>query len=92
MKDNDTKAIVMVGEIGGEDEQAAADYIKRKATKPIVGFIAGKTAPKEKRMGHAGAIISSGATTAEAKIDVLKDAGVDVVDFPDEVPLALKKE
>lgn len=91
MKDDETKAIVMVGEIGGEDEQAAAEYIKSKATKPIVGFIAGKTAPKEKRMGHAGAIISSGASTAEAKVEVLTKAGVSVVDLPDEIPAVLTK-
>lgn len=92
MKDTETKAVVMVGEIGGEDEQIAAEYIKTQATKPIIGFIAGKTAPKEKRMGHAGAIISSGATTAEAKIQVLKSAGVAVADFPDEIPALLKQK
>lgn len=91
MKDKETKAIVMVGEIGGEDEQAAAEYIKKHSQKPIVSFIAGKTAPKEKRMGHAGAIISSGANTAEAKIKVLQDAGVAVADFPDEVPGLIQK-
>jgi len=91
MQDKDTKAIVMVGEIGGEDEQTAAQYIKTKATKPIVAFIAGKTAPAGKRMGHAGAIISSGDTTAEAKIKVLKDAGVAVADFPDEIPQMIEK-
>ena len=92
MKDTETKAIVMVGEIGGEDEQAAAEYIKKNTSKPIVGFIAGKTAPKEKRMGHAGAIISTGATTAEAKIEVLQKAGVAVADFPDEIPKLLEQK
>ena len=92
MKDDETKGIVMVGEIGGEDEQAAAEYIKAKATKPIVGFIAGKTAPKEKRMGHAGAIISSGTSTAEAKVEALTKAGVTVADLPDEIPAILKKK
>ncbi len=87
--DPQTQGIVMVGEIGGEDEQIAAQLIKSKVTKPIVGFIAGRTAPKGKRMGHAGAIISSGDTTAESKIRVLKEAGVVVVDFPDEIPAAL---
>lgn len=86
MKDSDTKAIVMVGEIGGEDEQAAAQFIKAKGTKPVVGFIAGKTAPPGKRMGHAGAIISSADTTAESKVRILRNAGVHVVDFPDEIP------
>lgn len=92
MKDDETKAIVIVGEIGGEDEQAASEYIKSKGTKPIVGFIAGKTAPKEKRMGHAGAIISSGTSTAEAKIEALTKAGVTVVDLPDEIPAILKNK
>jgi succinyl-CoA synthetase alpha subunit len=89
MQDPDTQGIVMVGEIGGEDEQGAAQWIQSKAAKPIVGFIAGRTAPKGKRMGHAGAIISSGDTTAESKIRVLKEAGVVIVDFPDEIPAAL---
>ncbi len=92
MKDDETKGIVMVGEIGGEDEQAASEYIKKNATKPIIGFIAGKTAPKEKRMGHAGAIISSGTSTAEAKIEALTKAGVIVADLPDEIPALLKKK
>ncbi len=91
MQDNDTKGIVIVGEIGGEDEQLAAQYLKAKATKPVVGFIAGKTAPEGKRMGHAGAIISSGDTTAAAKVRVLRDAGVTVVDFPDEIPAVFQK-
>jgi len=91
MKDKETKGIVMVGEIGGGDEQAAAAYIKSKGTKPVVGFIAGRTAPEGKRMGHAGAIISSGESTAEAKRKVLADAGVKVVDFPDEIPSFFKK-
>lgn len=86
MKDEETKGIVLVGEIGGEDEQIAAEYIKTRVTKPVVGFIAGKTAPAGKRMGHAGAIISSGDTTAQAKVDVLKNAGVLVADYPDEIP------
>lgn len=90
MQDDQTKGIVLVGEIGGEDEQIAAQYIKKEATKPAVGFIAGRTAPAGKRMGHAGAIISTGETTAEAKRKVLKAAGVTVVDFPDEIPAVLK--
>jgi len=91
MKDDETKGIVMVGEIGGEDEQIAAEYIKNNVTKPVVGFIAGRTAPAGKRMGHAGAIISSGDSTAEAKRNVLKEAGVTVVDFPDEIPAVFQK-
>ncbi len=89
--DPETKGIVLVGEIGGGDEQLAAEYIKVNVKKPIVSFIAGKTAPEGKRMGHAGAIISSGDTTAAAKIKVLTDAGVTIVDFPDEIPTALKQ-
>lgn len=92
MKDPETKGIVMVGEIGGQDEQAAAEYIKKNATKPIVGFIAGRTAPPGKRMGHAGAIISSGDSTAEAKRQMLKNAGVTVVDVPDEIPAIFKEK
>lgn len=87
--DPQTKGIVMVGEIGGGDEQTAADYIKKNVTKPVVSFIAGRTAPAGKRMGHAGAIISSGDSTAEAKMATLTNAGVTIVDFPDEIPQAL---
>lgn len=88
--DPHTKGIVIVGEIGGGDEQLAAEYIKKNVKKPIVGFIAGRTAPKGKQMGHAGAIIASADSTAEAKIAVLRSAGVEVVDFPDEIPAAFK--
>ncbi len=91
-KDEATKGIVMVGEIGGEDEQIAAEYIKKEVHKPVVGFIAGRTAPAGKRMGHAGAIISSGDSTAEAKREVLKEAGVSVVDFPDEIPAVFQSK
>ncbi len=87
--DPDTNGIVMVGEIGGGDEQTAADFIKAHVKKPVVAFIAGRTAPAGKRMGHAGAIISSGDSTAEAKMQMLRDAGVTVIDFPDEIPQAL---
>ncbi len=92
MKDPETQGIVMVGEIGGEDEQTAAEFIKSKVTKPVVGFIAGKTAPKGKRMGHAGAIISSADTSAENKVRVLREAGVTVVDLPDEIPRILSEK
>jgi len=92
MKDDETKGIVIVGEIGGEDEQIAAEYLKKEVSKPVVGFIAGRTAPPGKRMGHAGAIISSGDTTAEAKRSILTDAGVTVVDFPDEIPAFIKEK
>lgn len=87
--DPQTEAIVMIGEIGGRAEIEAAEYIKTAVTKPVVGFIAGATAPKGKRMGHAGAIISGGGDTAEAKIAALKDAGVTVVDVPSDIGNAL---
>lgn len=90
-RDPETKGIVMVGEIGGQDEQLAADFIKSNIKKPVVGFIAGRTAPPGKRMGHAGAIISSGESTAEAKRKILQNAGVSVVDVPDEMPAIFKK-
>jgi succinyl-CoA synthetase alpha subunit len=84
--DPDTRAVVMCGEIGGEDEEAAARYIGEHMDTPVAGFIAGRTAPPGKRMGHAGAIVSgSGTGTAESKIDALNDAGVPVGDTPEEV-------
>jgi len=80
--DPETEAIIMVGEIGGADEEAAADYIKHHVTKPVAGYIAGQTAPKGKRMGHAGAIISGGSGKAEDKIQALEKAGVVVANSP----------
>jgi succinyl-CoA synthetase alpha subunit len=85
-KDNDTSAVVLVGEIGGEDEERAAEYIADNMKKPVVAFISGKTAPPGKRMGHAGAIISGDRGTAEAKVKAFQAAGVKVADRPDEVP------
>ena len=81
-----TEAVVMCGEIGGSDEEEAAAYIDENMSTPVAGFIAGRTAPAGKRMGHAGAIVSgSGAGTAESKIEALSDAGVPVGDTPEEV-------
>jgi succinyl-CoA synthetase alpha subunit len=85
-----TEAIVLIGEIGGTDEEDAARYITEHVTKPVVGFIAGRTAPPGKRMGHAGAIISGGAGTAAEKIAALEAAGVRVADRPSAVPSLMR--
>ncbi len=86
--DPDTRAIVMIGEIGGTDEQKAAEYVKAHVSKPVVGFIAGQTAPPGRRMGHAGAIISGSAGTAAEKIQAFQDNGIRVMKRPsDVVPL-----
>lgn len=89
--DPKTEAIVMVGEIGGSDEEAAAEYVKANVDKPVVAYIAGVTAPPGKRMGHAGAIISGGKGTAEHKFKALEAAGVNTVRSPAEIGAAVKR-
>jgi succinyl-CoA synthetase alpha subunit len=88
--DKDTDGVIMIGEIGGSAEELAAEYIKREFKKPVTGFIAGTTAPPGKRMGHAGAIISGGKGTAEAKIEALKSAGVKIAPTPSDLGTTLK--
>ena len=83
-KDPDTKVIVMIGEIGGDAEERAADYIKANVSKPVVGYVAGFTAPEGKTMGHAGAIVSGSSGTAQAKKEALEAAGVRVGKTPSE--------
>jgi succinyl-CoA synthetase alpha subunit len=89
--DPGTEAIVMIGEIGGTDEQRAAAFVKENVTKPVVGFIAGQTAPKGRRMGHAGAIISGSSGTAEEKLAAFENAGIDIMRRPADVMALLEK-
>ena len=91
-KDPDTLGVALIGEIGGEAEENAADYIRHSMSKPVVGFISGRTAPPGKRMGHAGAIISGGRGTPEAKIAAFEEAEVPVADRPDQIPPLLKEQ
>ena len=90
--DPETKAVVLIGEIGGDAEEKAAQYIADHMTKPVVVFIAGQTAPQGKRMGHAGAIISSGSGTAAEKIAAFNKAGVPVAKEPSEIPVLLREK
>jgi succinyl-CoA synthetase alpha subunit len=90
--DGQTEAVVLVGEIGGSAEEMAAKYIQDQFTKPVVAYIAGRTAPPGKRMGHAGAIVSGGVGTADSKIAALSDAGVEIAKFPSDVPGLIKNK
>ena len=89
--DPDTRAIVVIGEIGGTDEQRAADFVQASVTKPVVGFIAGQTAPPGRRMGHAGAIISGSSGTAAEKMDAFRHAGIGVMERPADVVQLLRE-
>ena len=88
--DPETDAVVMIGEIGGSDEETAAEWVREHMTKPVVGFIAGVTAPPGKRMGHAGAIISGGKGTAQEKLDIMAACGIKVTKDPSEMGKLLK--
>ncbi|MGH2582868.1 MAG: succinate--CoA ligase subunit alpha, partial [Anaerolineales bacterium] len=86
-----TDKVVMIGEIGGTDEEKAAEFVNKGMTKPVVGFIAGRTAPPGKRMGHAGAIVEGGSGSAADKIEALKQAGVQMADHPEQMAELLRR-
>jgi succinyl-CoA synthetase alpha subunit len=89
MQDDETEAIVIIGEIGGSMETDAAEWIRENGTKPVIGFIAGQTAPKGRRMGHAGAIIGGKTDTAAAKIEIMKECGIHVVQSPADIGIVV---
>ena len=92
LRDDETDSIIMIGEIGGSAEEEAAEFIKRHSIKkPMVGFIAGKTAPEGKRMGHAGAVILGGMGSAEGKIEAMRSAGFSVAASPAEIGSTMAK-
>ena len=90
-KDQETEGVVMIGEIGGQMENEAALWAKKNMTKPVVGFIAGQTAPPGRRMGHAGAIVSGGDDTAEAKMQIMKESGIEVCESVADIGEKMKK-
>lgn len=91
MADEKTEGIIMIGEIGGGAEAEAAEWIKENGAKPVVGFIAGQTAPKGRTMGHAGAIVGGAEDTAEAKMKILRECGIEVVKTPADIGVTMKK-
>ena len=91
MEDDETEAIVIIGEIGGSMETDAAEWIKENGTKPVIGFIAGQTAPKGRRMGHAGAIVGGKADTAAAKTEIMKECGIHVVKSPADIGVTVER-
>jgi succinyl-CoA synthetase alpha subunit len=91
MNDNETEGIIMIGEIGGNMEAEAAEWIKEHGTKPVVGFVAGQTAPKGRRMGHAGAIIGGKGDTAAAKMKIMRECGIHVVESPADIGKTIKE-
>ena len=84
--DSETDRVVLIGEIGGSDEQRAADYIRREMSKPVVAFVAGQTAPEGKTMGHAGALVDGAEGAAGDKVEALRSAGVRIANHPEEIP------